>query len=122
MQYLVELRLARSSRVMSPGEGIAFIEELVFPTLEQCTKLLEQGRILAGGPMSGAVALALIVTAESAQELDDLITKLPLWPRMETQVIPLTTFEGRKQSLLSKLRELKAQEREPGRPTFGSGQ
>ena len=115
MQYLVELRLASSSRAISPSEGIAFIEELVFPTLERCTKLLEQKRILAGGPMSGAVALALIVTAESARELDDLITSLPLWPRMETQVIPLTTFEGRKQSLLARLDQLKAQERESGR-------
>jgi hypothetical protein len=121
MQYLVQLRLTSSSRAMSPSEGVAFIEELVFPTLEQCTKLLEQKKILAGGPMSGAVALALIVAAESAQELDDLITSLPLWPRMETQVIPLTTFEGRRQSLLSRLDELKAQERELGRPRPGGG-
>ena len=121
MQCLVQLRLADSSRVMSPGEGVAFIEELVFPTLEQCTKQLEQKKILAGGPMSGAVALGLIVTAESAQGLDDLITGLPIWPRMETQVIPLTTFEGRKQSILSNLDKLKAQEREPGSPRTGSG-
>jgi hypothetical protein len=57
--------------------------------------------------MSGAVALALIVAAETVQELDDLITSLPLWRRMEAQVIPLTTFEGRKQSVLSMLDELK---------------
>jgi muconolactone delta-isomerase len=112
MQYLVQLRLASSGRKMSPREGVAFIEELIFPTLERCRKLQEEKEILAGGPMSGAVSLALIVTAESAQELDDLITGLPIWPRMETEVIPLTTFERRKQSLLPRLAELKAQKRQ----------
>jgi hypothetical protein len=28
MQYLIQLRLASSTRPMSPSEGIAFIEEL----------------------------------------------------------------------------------------------
>ena len=121
MQYLVQLRLASSARPMSPSEGIAFIEELIFPTLERCIKLHEEKKILAGGPMSGAVALALIVTAESAQELDDLITSLPVWPRMETEVTPLTTFERRKQSLLVRLGELKTQERESERSRPSGG-
>jgi len=71
--------------------------------------------------MSGAVALALIVTAESAQESDDLITSLPVWPRMEAEVIPLTTFERRKQSLLPRLDALKAQERELERSSTSGG-
>ncbi|HXU19836.1 MAG TPA: hypothetical protein VN788_04565 [Verrucomicrobiae bacterium] len=81
MQYLVQLRLSSSARPMSPGDG--FIEELILPTLERCDKLQKDRKMLAGGPMSGAVALALIVTAESAQELDHLITSLPVWQRME---------------------------------------
>jgi muconolactone delta-isomerase len=40
---------------------------------------------------SGAIALSLIVSVESVQELDDLITGLPVWPRMETTVTPLST-------------------------------
>ena len=116
MQYLVQLRLSSSARPMSPGDGIGFIEELILPTLEQCEKLQRDRKILAGGPMSGAVALALIVTAESAQELDHLITSLPVWQRMETEVIPLTTFDGRRRSVLSKLEELKTQTRETGMP------
>ena len=119
MQYLVQLRLASAGRPMSPSEGVAFIEELIFPTLERCRKLQEEKKILAGGPISGAVSLALIVSAESAQELDDLITSLPVWPRMETEVIPLTTFERRKQSLLARLDELKAQERKLERSKNG---
>jgi muconolactone delta-isomerase len=121
MQYLVQLRLRSSASPMSPNDGIGFIEQLILPTLEQCKKLQDDGKILAGGPMSGAVALALIVTAESAQELDDLITSLPVWTRMETEVIPLTTFDERRRSILSKLDELKMQARENATSQQGGG-
>jgi muconolactone delta-isomerase len=121
MQYLVQLRLRSSASPMSPNDGIGFIEQLILPTLEQCKKLKDDGKILAGGPMSGAVALALIVTAESAQELDDLITSLPVWTRMETEVIPLTTFDERRRSILSKLDELKMQARENATSQQGGG-
>lgn len=62
--------------------------------------------------MSGAVALALIVTAESARDLDDLITSLPVWPRMETDVTPLTSFEGRGLALRPRLEQFRAKVRE----------
>ena len=121
MQYLVQLRLRNSASPMSLSDGIEFIDELILPTLERCKKLQEDKKILAGGPMSGAVALALIVAAESAQELDDLVTSLPVWPRMETDVIPLTTFDERRQSVLSKLEELKTQASDTGMPNKGGG-
>ena len=121
MQYLVQLRRRNSASPMSAGSGIGFIEELILPTLERCKKLQEDKRILAGGPSSGTVALALIVTAGSAQELDDLITSLPVWPRMETEVIPLSTFDERRHSALSKLEELKTQARETGMSKSGGG-
>lgn len=121
MQYLVQLRLRNSASPMSPGDGIEFIDELILPTLDRCKKLQEDKKILAGGPMSGSVALALIVTAGSAQELDDLVTSLPVWPRMETEVIPLTTFDERRHSVLSKLQELKTQASETGLPNTGGG-
>ena len=70
---------------------------------------------------TGTVALALIVNAESARELDDLITSLPVWSRMETEVTPLTSFDGRMQSLLPRLESLKAQAREIGMSAPGGG-
>ncbi len=109
MQYLVKLQLSSSARPTSPKEGIEFIEKFIFPTLELCKKLQKKKKILAGGPESGTIALMLIVNAESARELDDIITSLPLWPRMETQVIPLTTFDERMQSLRPRIKELKSQ-------------
>ncbi|HEY1655864.1 MAG TPA: helix-turn-helix domain-containing protein [Candidatus Tumulicola sp.] len=49
------------------------------------------------------VSLALIVSAESPRELDDLITSLPVWPQLETRVTPLTTFDDRRRSVAAKL-------------------
>jgi muconolactone delta-isomerase len=109
MQYLVEMKLAASSRPSGGAEeGIAFIEQLILPSLEACETLLEEKKILAGGPAVGAIRLLFIVSADSAQELDELVSSLPIWPRMETTMVPLTTFGGRATSLRPKLEGLKA--------------
>ncbi len=107
MNYLVQLKLA--SRPATPQEGRVFIEQFILPTLELCKRLEAEKRIVAGGALSGAIALALIVSAESAEQLDDLITSLPVWPRMETTVTPLSTFDVRMQAVRARLEELKTQ-------------
>jgi muconolactone delta-isomerase len=109
MQYLVQLRLKSSASPKTREEGLAFIEQSIYPTLELGNRLLGEKKILAGGPVSGTIALALIVNADSAKELDDIVTGLPVWPLMDTDVTPLSTFEARKQALLSRLEQLKAQ-------------
>jgi len=108
MQYMVHMRLANAGRPTTFEDGLTFIEQFILPTLELCKQLQTDHKILAGGPVSGAVALILIVNAESVQELDDLLTGLPVWPRMETEVTPLTTFDGRAMSLRPRLDRLKA--------------
>ena len=77
-------------------EAIGFIEQYVFSVLDVCDKLLEEKKIAAGGPVGGAIALALVVRAESIQELDDVLESLPIWPLMQTTVIPFTSFDGRR--------------------------
>lgn len=108
MQYLVELKLSPASRPNTWAEGREFIECYVFPTLEICKTLADEKRIIAGGPQSGAVALSLIVEVATAGELDELTTSPPVWPRMETSVIPLTAFEDRRRSILALLETVKA--------------
>ena len=105
MNYLVQLKLAL--RPDTPQEGRVFIEQFILPTLELCKKLEAEKRIVAGGPLSGAIALALIVSADSAEQLDDLITSLPVWPRMETTVTPLSTFDVRMHAVRARLEQLK---------------
>ncbi len=110
MQYLVEMKLADSVRSKSPTDGIVLIERYIVPTLEMCKNLQAEGRIIAGGPASGAIHLILIVTADSAAELDAIVAGLPVWPLMETTVTPMTTFEGRLQALRPRLESLKLAE------------
>jgi muconolactone delta-isomerase len=103
VQYLIQMRIVPEGRPMSPEAGVAFFEEFINPTLELCKKLRDEKKILAGGPISGTIGLALFVQADSAKELDDLITSLPVWARMETEVTPLTTFEDRARSIQRRL-------------------
>lgn len=107
MNYVVQLKLA--NRPTDQEEGIVFIEQFILPTLERCKKLAAEKKIVAGGPLSGAIALSLIVSAESAQELDKVITSLPVWPLMETTVTPLSTFDVRMQAVRARLEQLKGQ-------------
>jgi len=111
MQFLVRMSLSSGSRPNTEAEGRAFIESNIFPTLKRCSKLQKERRIIAGGPENGAVALALIVDAASAAELDNLITSLAVWPRMETTVTPLTTFEDRRRSIDAVLEIVKSRTR-----------
>jgi len=109
MPYLVEMKLAASSRPSGGAEeGIACIEQLILPSLEACETLLEGKKIRAGGPAVGAIRLILMVSADSAQELDELVSSLPIWPRMETTMVPLTTCGGRATSLRPTLEGRKA--------------
>ena len=108
MNYLVQLKLA--DRPTTPQEGIVFVEQVILPTLELCKSLEAEGKIAAGGPVSGAIALSLIVKAESAQELDNLISSLPVWPQMETTVTPLSTFDVRIEAVRARLEQLKTQQ------------
>jgi muconolactone delta-isomerase len=108
MNYLVQLKLA--SRPDTSQEGIVFIEQFILPTLDLCKRLEAEKKIVAGGPLSGAIALCLIVSVESVQELDDLITSLPVWPRMETTVTPLSTFDVRIQAVRSRLEQLRLEQ------------
>lgn len=103
MQYLVQMKVVPQGRPMSAEDGEVFFKEFIHPTLELCKKLQDEKKILAGGPVSGTIGLALVVNTDSAKELDDLVTGLPVWPRMETEVTPLTTFDDRALSIQRRL-------------------
>jgi muconolactone delta-isomerase len=108
MRYLIDMKLSSSVRPRVPQDGLFLIERFILPSLEICRKWQTEQKLLAGGPVSGSIQLAIVLEVESVQELDELIESLPLWPLMETTVIPLTTFEGRIQAVQSKLKQLKS--------------
>jgi hypothetical protein len=80
MQYLVQMKIVPEGRPKSVEEGEIFFKEFIRPTLELCKKMANEEKILAGWPISGTIGLALVVKADSAKELDDLVTGLPVWP------------------------------------------
>ena len=106
ISYLVQGKLV-AGRPTTADEGVAFIEQVIFPTLEMCKKLQDEKKILAGGPISGAIGIAMIVEVGSALELDELIEGLPIWTRTEVTVTPLTTFEDRIKAIRPRLDYLK---------------
>jgi hypothetical protein len=115
MQYLVDMRLADSSRPNTPHDALALIEQYILPSLELCRKYEHEKKIIAGGPMSATIGLALIVEAHSALELDQIVTSLPLWSRTRTTVIPLTTFAGRAEVIEPAREQLRALVKSGGR-------
>jgi hypothetical protein len=72
MQYSVEMRVV-AGRPTTAEEEVAFIEQVIFPSVEKLKRMQEEKKkILAGDAMSGTVGLAMIVEAGSALELDEI--------------------------------------------------
>lgn len=92
---------------LSPDEIATFAERTVVPTFEALKRLRAEGTIVAGGPTAGAMAFAFVLRARSHEEVDDLLSPLPLWSRMQTTITPLSTFEHRDQLTRSRLEKLK---------------
>ena len=64
--------------------------------------------LAARAQQSATIGLALLVEADSAVKLDQIVASLPLWSRMQTTVTPLTTFAGRAEVLQPQRERLKA--------------
>ena len=56
MLFLVELDHVKSGRLSTPETGRAFIEKVIFPTLARAEQLVEERKILSGGPVLGRCA------------------------------------------------------------------
>ena len=99
MLYLVDMKLKSALGNPSPADGVQFIENVIFPTLERCQSLASKGTIVAGGPVIGGIRLVFMAEAENPKILEDAIMQLAIWPLSETAVVPLTTFGDRKQAV-----------------------
>ncbi len=106
MLFLVELDHVKSGLPLTPEAGRAFIEQIIFPTLSRAEQLVAEKKILAGGPAVGRIALRLIIDAASLQEVDRLVSSLPLWPLAETRLTPLVAFADRRRSLQALLESI----------------
>lgn len=106
MLFLVELDHVKSGLMPTPEVGRAFIEQIIFPTIARAEQLIAEKKILAGGPVTGQISLRLMLEADSLEDVDQIISSLPLWTVSETRVTPLISFTDRRshvQMLLERL-------------------
>jgi muconolactone delta-isomerase len=96
MLFLVEMDHVKSGLAHTPESGRAFIEGIIFPTIARAEQLIAEKTIVAGGPVAGRIALRLMVEASSSEEVDLIVSSLPLWPVADTRVTPLITFSDRR--------------------------
>jgi muconolactone delta-isomerase len=96
MLFFVEVDHVRPAGAAPPEAGVAFIEQVIFPTLARAEELAKAKTIVAGGPVAGRIALRLMIEADSAEEVDRIVTSLPLWTVAETRVTPLISFAERR--------------------------
>ncbi len=106
MKLLVELDHIKSGQPFTEDSVRSFIERIIYPTLDKAEQLAQEGRIVAGGPVAGRIALRFIADVETVQQLDQLVSSLPLWTVAETRVTPLIDFSDRRahvQTLLQRI-------------------
>ena len=106
MKFLVELDHVKTGQPLTQDAARSFIEDIIFPTISRAEQLVKEGRIVAGGPVAGRIAVRFIAEVETAQQLDQLVSSLPLWTVAETRVTPLIEFSDRRahvQVLLQRL-------------------
>ena len=106
MKFLVELDHVKTGQPLTPETARSFIESVIYPTIARAEQLAQEGHIVAGGPVAGRIAIRFIADVETAQELDQLVSSLPLWTVAETRVTPLIDFSDRRahiQALLQRI-------------------
>lgn len=106
MKFLVEIDHPKTGQPPAEATTRAFINDVILPTLAKAEQMVKEGRIVAGGPVAGRIALRFIADVESAVHLDELLTSLPLWAISDTRVTALIEFNDRRghvQAILKRL-------------------
>jgi muconolactone delta-isomerase len=96
MKFLVEMDHSKTGQRLNDAAARAFVDEVIFPTLDRAQSLVEQGCILAGGPVAGSIALRFIAEVESTQHLDELVSSIALSSVAYTRVTALIEFGDRR--------------------------
>jgi hypothetical protein len=79
MQYLVTEELIEPGPLLSPDQLVGIVRQWVLPSMDTLINLKSEGKIIGGGVRVGERALVLIFEAESNEELDTILQRLPLW-------------------------------------------
>ena len=69
----VEMKATPATGVTSAADGIAITERFVLPTPEAA-----EDRIVGGGPTHAATGCSFLVRAESPEQVEEIVTALPV--------------------------------------------
>jgi muconolactone delta-isomerase len=106
MKFLVELDHIKTGQPFTEETTRSFIEGIILPTIARAEQLIEEGHIVAGGPVAGRIAVRFIAEVETAQQLDRLVSSLPLWTVADTRVTPLIDFSDRRATIQALLQRI----------------
>ncbi len=92
MVYMVILKLDEESYGSSGKESQAMVSEAVIPSLKKLRKLEKEGKV-KGGFFNGQRAGALMIDATSDEDLDKILSDLPIWGVFDFEVVKLESFQ-----------------------------
>lgn len=95
MLYLVKGESATTGNPTPPGQVAELLENVVLPSMEGFKRLQDEGKILAGGVMAERRGGAMIIDAESHEELHESLASLPAWGLWEIEITPLQAIHAR---------------------------
>ncbi len=86
MVFLVRTEYVEVGALMPPEAAVSYVEQVVIPSLEMIARWEQEGRVRAGGIFPGERAGALVMEADSAEEVGQLLGSLPFWGHMNWEV------------------------------------
>ena len=95
MRYLVTGTYVEPGPLLPPDRVVDMLEKIVLPSLQNLAKMEQDGKVLAGGIHVAGRVGTMIVEADSNEEVDRLIGKLPFWGLLRWTVTPLVSFNDR---------------------------
>ena len=110
MKFLVKAENVEGSIPQNPREAAIFLENVVHPSLEMTEKWEADGKAF-GGVLAAQRAACFVIEAPSAEELDKLLTRLPLWGVTKWEVTPLISIaaaKDRNREIITQLKTLAA--------------
>lgn len=93
MQFLVTSEWVELGALLAPEDIVAVEDRAILPSLEVLAQWEDAGTI-RGGVFAGERAGMMVVEAESAEQLGDVLSSLPFWGLVRWQVRPLQSFRS----------------------------
>lgn len=94
MLFMVKTEWVEAGIMLRPEDAVPYIEQVIIPSLEMLTQWEQDGRILAGGAFPGERSGVIVIDADSAEEVGQLLGSLPYWGHMKWEVRALQSLSS----------------------------